>query len=106
MIHFAKLLNELYFTQSNKAKLEVLIRYFRTVKDPDRGYALSVIADTLQLSTLKPALLKQILLETVDPYLAEISYHYVGDLSETIALLWPDSEILSLAFSLYHVSNI
>src|SRR6185312_6806834 len=40
----------------------------------------------------KPGLVRTLIIERVDPVLFEMSYDYVGDLSETAALLWPVAE--------------
>jgi DNA ligase-1 len=43
----------------------------------------------LRFRNAKPALLRGLIAERTDPVLFGLSYDYVGDLSETIALLWP-----------------
>ncbi|WP_137153155.1 cisplatin damage response ATP-dependent DNA ligase [Devosia sp. FKR38] len=89
MKHFAQLLELLALTPSRTRKLAALTRYFREVPDPDRGYALAVLTGTLSIANVKPALLKEVVLAEVDPALFAMSYDYVGDLGETIALIWP-----------------
>ncbi|MFC3908315.1 cisplatin damage response ATP-dependent DNA ligase [Legionella dresdenensis] len=91
MKEFAQLLNQLYFTYSNLAKAQLLQQFFRNTPDPERGLALAVIAGTLPFPTFKRALIKELISTKIDPVLFELSYDYVGDLSETIALLWPDN---------------
>ncbi len=44
---------------------------------------------SLSFQEAKPVLIRKLIAERVDPVLFELSYHYVGDLSETVALLWP-----------------
>ncbi|MCF1474745.1 cisplatin damage response ATP-dependent DNA ligase [Agrobacterium vitis] len=85
---FATLLDRLVLTPSRNGKLKLLADYFASVPDPDRGYALGVLAGTLDLKTVKPALLKELVLERMDPVLFGYSYDYVGDLAETISLVW------------------
>ncbi len=85
---FATLLDRLVLTPSRNAKLTLLADYFRTTPDPDRGYGLAALAGTLDLKGVKPALLKELALERLDPVLFQYSYDYVGDLAETIALIW------------------
>ncbi|MUZ74602.1 cisplatin damage response ATP-dependent DNA ligase [Agrobacterium vitis] len=85
---FATLLDRLVLTPSRNGKLKLLADYFSSVPDPDRGYALGVLAGTLDLKTVKPALLKELVLERMDPVLFGYSYDYVGDLAETISLVW------------------
>ena len=89
MKRFAQLLELLALTPSRNRKLEALTDYFRTTPDPDRGFALAVLTGALTFKNVKPAVLKDIVLREVDPYLFGLSYDYVGDLGETIALIWP-----------------
>ncbi len=89
MKRFAQLLELLALTSSRTRKLAALTQYFRDVPDPDRGYALAVLTGALSFRNVKPALLKDIALREVDPTLFAMSYDYVGDLGETIALIWP-----------------
>ena len=89
MKRFAQLLELLALTPSRTRKLAALTRYFRAVPDPDRGYALAVLTGALRFRNVKPALLRQTVLAEVDETLFAMSYDYVGDLGETIALIWP-----------------
>jgi DNA ligase-1 len=86
---FAQLLELLALTPSRTRKLSALTQYFREVPDPDRGYALAVLTGALTFRNVKPALLKETVLREVDETLFAMSYDYVGDLGETIALIWP-----------------
>ncbi|MFC3075781.1 cisplatin damage response ATP-dependent DNA ligase [Shinella pollutisoli] len=85
---FAALLDRLVLTPSRNGKLKLLADYFRSTPDPDRGYGLAAIAGTLDLTSVKPALLRDLVLERMDAELFRYSYDYVGDLAETIALVW------------------
>ncbi|OLP57358.1 ATP-dependent DNA ligase [Rhizobium rhizosphaerae] len=85
---FAELLDRLVLTPQRNAKIRLMADYFRTTPDPDRGYALAAIAGTLDIAAVKPALLRQLMLERMDPILFQYSYDYVGDLAETISLVW------------------
>ncbi len=85
---FAELLDRLVLTPSRNGKLTLLVDYFRQTPDPDRGYALAALAGTLDIGTVKPALLRELVLERLDEVLFRYSYDYVGDLAETIALVW------------------
>jgi len=89
MKRFAQLLELLALTPSRNRKLAALTQYFRDTPDPDRGYALAVLTGALTFRNVKPALLTDIVLREVDPTLFAMSYDYVGDLGETIALIWP-----------------
>lgn len=90
MKQFAELLEKLIFTPSRNRKIEELANYFKNTPDPDRGYALAAITRDLDIKNFKASHLKQLTMERVDPVLFQLSYDYVGDLGETIALIWPD----------------
>jgi DNA ligase-1 len=85
---FATLLDRLLLTPSRNGKLKLLADYFRDTPDPDRGYGLAALAGALDLRSVKPALLRELVLERMDPILFQYSYDYVGDLAETISLVW------------------
>ncbi|MBU1314374.1 MAG: cisplatin damage response ATP-dependent DNA ligase [Alphaproteobacteria bacterium] len=89
---FSELLDRLVLTPSRNGKLKLLADYFRDTPDPDRGYGLAALAGTLDLRSVKPALLRELVLERLDPVLFQYSYDYVGDLAETIALVWDGGE--------------
>ncbi|MBI4047218.1 MAG: ATP-dependent DNA ligase, partial [Devosia nanyangense] len=89
MKRFAQLLELLALTPSRNRKIEALAGYFRETPDPDRGFALAVLTGALTFKNVKPAVLREVVLREVDPYLFGLSYDYVGDLGETIALIWP-----------------
>jgi DNA ligase 1 len=91
MIAFADLLERLIFTPSRNAKIALLRRYFLTQPDPDRGIGLAAITGELRFTTAKPSLIRTLITERSDPVLFELSYDYVGDLAETVALMWPAS---------------
>jgi DNA ligase-1 len=88
MQHFAKLLDQLYFTYSNTEKLTLLKNYFTDNTDPDRGFALGVISGEIKFPAFKRKLIRDLIAERMDPVLFDLSYDYVGDLSETVSLLW------------------
>jgi ATP-dependent DNA ligase len=89
MIAFADLLERLVFTPSRNAKIALLRRYFATQPDPDRGIGLAAITGELSFTTAKPGLIRELAAARTDPVLFEWSYDYVGDLAETVALMWP-----------------
>ncbi len=89
MLAFAALLERLVFTPSRNAKIALLRRYFSTQPDPDRGIGLAAITGELAFSTAKPGLIRELAAARTDPVLFAWSYDYVGDLAETVALMWP-----------------
>jgi DNA ligase-1 len=89
MNRFAELLDRLAYEPGRNNKLRLLTNYFRVVEDPDRGYALAAITGALSFKHAKPGLIRDLITERTDPTLFGLSYDYVGDLSETVALMWP-----------------
>ena len=89
MNRFARLLDHLAYEPGRNNKLRLMIDYFRNVEDPDRGLALAAMTGELTFPSAKPALVRALIAERVDPVLFAMSHDYVGDLSETVALLWP-----------------
>src|SRR5260370_5882128 len=81
--------HRLAYEPGRNAKLRLLTDYFRTTADPDRGYALAAITGALSFRYAKPGLIRTLIAERTDPALFALSYDYVGDLSETVALMWP-----------------
>ncbi|WP_160122640.1 cisplatin damage response ATP-dependent DNA ligase [Rhodovarius lipocyclicus] len=86
---FAELLERLAFTPSRLGKQALLRQWFAGQPDPDRGVGLAALAGELKLRAAKPALVKELATARTDPTLFALSYDYVGDLAETIALIWP-----------------
>ena len=86
---FARLLDRLFFTYGNLAKARLLLDYLRETPDPDRGYAIAIIAGALDLPGFKRGMIRDLIAARVDPVLVDLSYDYVGELSETVAHLWP-----------------
>jgi DNA ligase-1 len=89
MNRFAELLDRLAYEPGRNNKLRLLTAYFREVEDPDRGYALAALTGALSFKHAKPGLIRDLIAERTDPVLFALSYDYVGDLSETVALMWP-----------------
>jgi DNA ligase-1 len=86
---FALLLDRLQHEPSRLAKVRLMTDYFRSVADPDRGFGLAALTGALSFRYAKPGLIKALIGTRVDPVLFDLSYDFVGDLSETVALLWP-----------------
>src|SRR6266700_278249 len=89
MNRFAELLDRLAYEPGRNNKLRLLTSYFREVEDPDRGYALAALTGALSFKHAKPGLIRDLIADRTDPVLFALSYDYVGDLSETVALMWP-----------------
>lgn len=91
---FAELLDRLALTASRNAKLVLVRDYLRTTPDPERGWALAALTGELVFDAAKPAMIRRAVEARVDPVLFGWSYDYVGDLAETVALIWPSSGAL------------
>jgi len=89
MNRFAALLDRLAYEPSRNAKLRLMTEYFRETADPERGYALAAITGGLSFRHAKPSIVRALIGERTDPVLFGLSWDYVGDLSETVALMWP-----------------
>jgi DNA ligase-1 len=89
MNRFAELLDRLAYEPGRNNKLRLMTDYFRGTPDPDRGWALAALTGTLSFRHAKPGVVRALIAERTDPVLFDLSYDYVGDLSETVALMWP-----------------
>jgi DNA ligase-1 len=89
MNDFAELLDRLAYEPSRNNKLRLIADHLRSTPDPDRGYALAAMTGALSFQHAKPGVIRALIAERADPVLFELSYDYVGDLSETVALMWP-----------------
>jgi DNA ligase-1 len=86
---FANLLDRLSFTASRNAKLVLVRDYLRASGDPERGWALAALTGELKFDAAKPAFIRKAVEARMDSELFAWSYDYVGDLAETVALVWP-----------------
>ncbi len=89
MNRFAHLLDRLAYEPGRNNKLRLITSYFREVPDPDRGWALAALTGALSFRHAKAGLIRDLIAARTDPVLFALSYDYVGDLSETVALMWP-----------------
>jgi DNA ligase-1 len=89
---FAELLDRLAFEPGRVEKQRLLLAYLRDTPDPDRGWALAALTGALGFARLKPAAVRELVASRVDPTLFALSYDYVGDLAETVSLIWPGPE--------------
>src|SRR5690606_18443339 len=86
---FAALLDRLAYEPRRNAKLTLMADYFRDTPDPERGWALAALTGALSFKHAKPNLVRTLIGERTDPYLFQLSRDYVGDMAETVALMWP-----------------
>jgi DNA ligase-1 len=86
---FANLLDRLSFTRSRNAKLVLVRDYLAETPDPERGWALAALTGELSFDAAKPGFIRKAVEARMDPELFRWSHDYVGDLAETVALVWP-----------------
>ena len=102
---FAALLDRLSTTPGRNDKLRLMMDYFRATPDPDRGWALAALTDTLPFSLPVRRTLGALMADKVDAELYRLSRDYVGDTAETVALLWPDGTTAEAALRLADVAE-
>jgi len=86
---FSQLLDDLVYTRSRLTKLRLIGDYLKETPDPDRGIALAALTGALDIPAVKGAAIRAIAEDRIDPVLFHMSRDYVGDLAETVSLLWP-----------------
>jgi DNA ligase-1 len=86
---FAELLDRLAYEPGRNNKLRLIADYLRSTPDPERGFALAALTGALSFQHAKAGVIRALIAERTDPVLFELSHDYVGDLSETVALMWP-----------------
>ena len=91
MKKFSLLLEKLLFTPSRNRKKSALKEYIANTPDPDRGYALAAITGDFKMKNITASFYHELIKEHVDYELFKMSYDYVGDLAETISLIWPNT---------------
>ena len=91
MNRFAALLDALLFTPSRNGKLRLMQEYFASQPDPERGWALAALTGELVFDEAKPSQVRAPAAARVDPELLGWSYDFVGDLAETVSLIWPEA---------------
>ena len=87
---FAALLEALVFTPSRNGKLRLMADFFATTADPERGWALAALTGELSFREAKASQIRDLAMTRVDPELFGWSYDFVGDLAETVSLIWPE----------------
>jgi DNA ligase 1 len=85
---FAQLIDRIGYEPRRNAKIRLMADYFRHTPDPERGFALAALTGALSFRHAKPNLIRGLMAERSDPVLFGLSWDYVGDLSETVALMW------------------
>lgn len=94
MKEFAALIQTISGGSKTNAKLEALQKYFLSADAADKIWVIALFTGRKPKGSVKTALLRQWSIELADipAWLFEESYHTVGDLAETIALVLPQNE--------------
>ncbi|MEY3464025.1 MAG: Thermostable ligase, partial [Cyanobacteriota bacterium] len=94
MRRFAALYRDLDASSGNRARVELLARYFGAVEPADAAWALHVLLGKQGKRLITGRRLRQICLEgsPLPEWLFDDCYAHVGDSAETIALLWRQVE--------------
>ncbi len=94
MKYFAQLIQQLELSNKTNDKIAALVQYFTQATDKDKVWVIALFTGKKPKRPVKSALLKLwvIDLAQIPEWLFTESYHNVGDLSETIALLLPPAE--------------
>ena len=88
MKNFAHLIDRVGYEPGRNAKIRLIADYFRKTPDPERGLALAALTGALSFRNAKPGIIRGLIMERTDPVLFRLSRDYVGDTSETVALMW------------------
>jgi DNA ligase-1 len=88
---FANLYSQLDQTTKTNRKLQALLTYFQLAEDKDKLWAIALFTHRRPRRTVNTTMLRQWAAEhaEIPDWLFEESYHIVGDLAETIALVLP-----------------
>jgi DNA ligase-1 len=91
---FSQLIQELELSNKTNDKIAALVAYFTEADDLDKPYVIAMFTGKRPKRPVNTALIKQwaIELSGIPEWLFSESYHSVGDLSETIALVLPPAE--------------
>ena len=94
MEEFAALIRELDSTNKTTVKVAALTRYFQRVPNKDKVWAIAILSHRRPPRPVNTTLLRTFAAElaNIPLWLFEESYHIVGDLAETIALVIPPAE--------------
>ena len=106
MNEFYELLNNLLLTSSTKRKVNLIKIYFDKSEIDEKAWAFAILSNRLNRKYLTSSDLKELVKIKIDEELFKYSYDYVGDLAETISLLWKNDnkEIKNFKLSKFMIS--
>ena len=106
MKRFAELLLNLILTSSRNDKIDHIVNWIKDSNSEEIGWGLSIICEELEISKVKPSMVKEISKLHIDKYLFDLSYDYVGDMAETVSLIWPEKNDKNTNFSNVTLTNV
>ena len=91
MKRFAQLIKTLDSTNKTNTKVQALAQYFTEAHDQDKVWTIAILSHRRPSRPVNTTLLREYASElaNIPLWLFEESYHIVGDLAETIALVVP-----------------
>ncbi|RYZ90246.1 MAG: ATP-dependent DNA ligase [Proteobacteria bacterium] len=94
MKNFAELIKALDSSNKTSVKVDALTEYFRNANDTDRVWTIAILSHRRPPRPVNTTLLRMWATElgNIPLWLFEESYHIVGDLAETIALVIPTTK--------------
>lgn len=94
MKNFAQLIKDLDSTNKTTAKVQALTNYFLEANNSDKVWTIAILSHRRPPRPVNTTLLRQWASElaNIPLWLFEESYHIVGDLAETIALVVPEAK--------------
>jgi len=97
MRRFTELIQQLEMSNKTNDKISALVDYFNDADDLDKPYVIAMFTGKRPKRPVSTALIKEwaIGLSEIPEWLFSESYHNVGDLSETIALVLPPATTVS-----------
>jgi DNA ligase-1 len=108
MKQFAELVNVLGTSTKTNDKLEALSDYFASADEHDRVWVIAIFSGRRPKRTVNSTQLVTWCAELIDLpiWLFEESYHTVGDLGETIALLLPEPTSMQTFTLSYYINQL
>ena len=94
MKQFANLIKTLDSTNKTNEKVNALADYFKSAPENDKLWTIAILSHRRPKRPVNTTLLRQWATEisNIPTWLFEESYHIVGDLAETIALIIPNKD--------------
>ena len=89
---FADLLERLLFAPQRNAKLTHLGAWLKSAPPEDRGWGVAALNADLDLGRVKSSMVRRLATGLMDEEIFAQSYDFVGDLAETVALIWPQGD--------------